>query len=120
MALFPSVNQCREAADSFVQEQHLISTDADYIGKLIYIYRLEWERRFGSALDESNIDHEGVPSIEDQLWECSGPVAELMDPDADIIRIYFLLLQFIKSRSADEVRPFRYVANAGRESIVYE
>lgn len=119
MSCPPTLQQCRSAADSYLRGEGLLFADADHLGNIVYLYALEWSSRFRALLGGMDVDPLEIPAIESQIWDCSGPVAEILDRDQDAMRVYFLLMDFLKSRAADGVRPFRYEATHDRELVVY-
>jgi hypothetical protein len=116
---FPTLEKCFSAAESFARARRPRFTDAEYVGKLVYLFRLEWDRRFAKLLADRDASMEDMPSIEDQVWDCSVPIAEIVDPTQDPIDVYFCLMEFLKSDSARGVLPIHYESSADRDLIRY-
>lgn len=86
----------------------------------VYLFWLEWTVRFGGMRLHTELDVLNLPTLEEQVWDCSGPIAELLETDEDRPSVYFRLLDFLKSVQADPVRPFGFESSRDRDRLSYD
>jgi hypothetical protein len=116
----PTLAACQTAAEAFSSSRERSGTTYPMLGGVAYLFWLEWSVRYGGSRLETESDILELPRLEEQVWDCSEPITEILDPDGDRVRVYFSLLDFLKSVAADSVRPFRFEFNRRKEVISYE